>query len=433
MRRINWHLVRLLHHHGGALIVDSTRHGKKIPDSFSKTIPIWCSVLNHVTKLISQRQTVHEAQLTDESMSLGTSFSELYTPPSAVSSNESIQICERIPNFAKRFIEVFPELAMELPSLIKKPLRPIWLSTSSRMFHLERNIAEWLYTGPPTTAPPTPLSDIDFIPVICVTASRSVPDGLERTQSYVYVQGSGDDHELWGLGLSPALFWKHKEVLLNSPNVIECVKTVTKLVKERSLADYDSESEDHFLQQTFDDSHSCQETSNHSDFSWIKHFGLAIGRRQSGKPPDCWGRFDAIINCGAPEYLDNCTGENSLTEKYLFLPIPEGKRGSSQLAAEIPNVLAFVHKKLSQRKRILIHCAQGKDRSVGIALAILTKYLSDNGTIETDKNVIGSLTSQSIKERVLRTLGMIYKYHPSASPSQSTVKAVRHYFSRYNG
>lgn len=31
---------------GGCTIVDSTRKGKRFPDSMSKTIPIWCCVLN---------------------------------------------------------------------------------------------------------------------------------------------------------------------------------------------------------------------------------------------------------------------------------------------------------------------------------------------------------------------------------------------------
>lgn len=31
---------------GGCVIVDSTRKGKRFPDSMSKTIPIWTCVLN---------------------------------------------------------------------------------------------------------------------------------------------------------------------------------------------------------------------------------------------------------------------------------------------------------------------------------------------------------------------------------------------------
>jgi tRNA A64-2'-O-ribosylphosphate transferase len=47
------------------------------------------------------------------------------------------------------------------------------------------------------------LTELDFFPVICVSASKLVEDagGVERRLGYTYVQGSGDDHELWsGVG-----------------------------------------------------------------------------------------------------------------------------------------------------------------------------------------------------------------------------------------
>ncbi|KQK11202.1 hypothetical protein BRADI_2g58742v3 [Brachypodium distachyon] len=44
--RLNLHLALLAGERGGCIIVDSTRKGKRFPDSMSKTIPIWCSVLN---------------------------------------------------------------------------------------------------------------------------------------------------------------------------------------------------------------------------------------------------------------------------------------------------------------------------------------------------------------------------------------------------
>lgn len=40
------HILQLAQQHHGLVIVDSTRKGKRYPDSFLKTIPIWCHVLN---------------------------------------------------------------------------------------------------------------------------------------------------------------------------------------------------------------------------------------------------------------------------------------------------------------------------------------------------------------------------------------------------
>ena len=44
--RLNGHVAALCAERGGVVIVDSTRKGKRFPDSFSRTIPIWCCVVN---------------------------------------------------------------------------------------------------------------------------------------------------------------------------------------------------------------------------------------------------------------------------------------------------------------------------------------------------------------------------------------------------
>ncbi|KAJ0524400.1 putative tRNA A64-2'-O-ribosylphosphate transferase, rit1 domain-containing protein [Helianthus annuus] len=40
---------------GGCMIVDSTRKGKRFPDSMSKTIPIWTCVLNRAISNYSNK------------------------------------------------------------------------------------------------------------------------------------------------------------------------------------------------------------------------------------------------------------------------------------------------------------------------------------------------------------------------------------------
>ena len=40
----------------------------------------------------------------------------------------------------------------------------------------------------------------DFLPIMCVSASKQIQQGTERRSGgFAYVQGSGDDHELWGM------------------------------------------------------------------------------------------------------------------------------------------------------------------------------------------------------------------------------------------
>lgn len=77
--------------------------------------------------------------------------------------------------------------SLTLPSL-SKPLRPFW-------------------THPATRTPPTIEPDAPFTPVICVSASKWVGSEDDvpavtrvqggRTVGFSYVQGAGDDDELW--------------------------------------------------------------------------------------------------------------------------------------------------------------------------------------------------------------------------------------------
>ena len=51
---------------GGCIIIDSTRKGKRFPDSMSKTIPMWCCVLNrsihnHLKRLCNTNDQLNDA------------------------------------------------------------------------------------------------------------------------------------------------------------------------------------------------------------------------------------------------------------------------------------------------------------------------------------------------------------------------------------
>ena len=90
MRRINLQLLEIAEKNHGlargllrfdlanelysAVLVDSTRRGKTMPDALSKTVPIWCAVMNRF--LFPQSNTSHR----------------LHTPPNVVSKSEHTQI-----------------------------------------------------------------------------------------------------------------------------------------------------------------------------------------------------------------------------------------------------------------------------------------------------------------------------------------------------
>ena len=71
------------------IVVDSTRAGKRIPDALSKTIPIWCAVVN---KAIAKK--FPSAIPPDWE-------TNLFTPPASVSRQEHYQIEMRIDEWAE--------------------------------------------------------------------------------------------------------------------------------------------------------------------------------------------------------------------------------------------------------------------------------------------------------------------------------------------
>lgn len=64
-----------------------------------------------------------------------------------------------------------------------KPLRPIFVSPASTFS--------------------TPRNELNYYPVVCVSASKLAKESDVRERGFAYVQGAGDDHETWAKGLTP--------------------------------------------------------------------------------------------------------------------------------------------------------------------------------------------------------------------------------------
>ena len=176
-RRLNLHLLEIIGKNDGCIIVDSTRRGKRMPDALSKTIPIWCSVVNRF--LFPNLPDSHK----------------LHTPPQMVSDTEHAQITNLLPSFLEALQALHIPLD-DLLSKVSKPLRPIWITPESQL-QASDSIFE------------------DFHPVICCTVSRRVLGG--EASEGGYIQGAGDDTENWAYGLTPGLFWGNSLQLFSTP------------------------------------------------------------------------------------------------------------------------------------------------------------------------------------------------------------------------
>ncbi|KAF9073544.1 initiator tRNA phosphoribosyl transferase [Rhodocollybia butyracea] len=366
LRRPNLHLLN--ENYAGLVLVDSTRSGKRMPDALSKTVPIWCAVVNRAL-LLRHPQTPRE----DWDISL-------HTPPGTVSSQEHSQIVPLLDEWAK----ALNESSYVLPNLTL-PLRPIWITPSSSSF------------------PKFSANKRIFLPIICVSASQQVKEGFDRrTGGFVYIQGSGDDHELWGMGLTPDIFWRNRERLLSADR--SDLETVVA---------------------------SCVAASSQQEN--VARCPSAIGRVRgrlmvcstSELIVDPQGKLSVMAKEGLDDVallVISCKEECS-KECDLHIATLAGKKGQVHfLQVVLPRSMSFIRKHLCMGMRVCIGCDTGKDMSVGVAIAALQRFFDDEGNFaETDSDIMAD--KQSIRMR----LEWIISERPEANPSRNTLKRVNEF------
>lgn len=188
--------------------------------------------------------------------------------------------------------------------------------------------------------------------VICCTASRRV-FGAEMTE-YGYIQGAGDDNEGWSNGLTPDLFWGHREQLLAADQ-----EGITDLIQDLISTDQDNSIAD-------------------SDAVKIGPTRLYIGTLSSAGQAE---HYDGIVVCGGtlPFKLDQEI-KDAKERATLYLPCGDGKLGSRALRSQFPRIPSFINS-LPDRglpPKILFVCLTGKDLSVGVMLVVLCLFFDDN-------------------------------------------------------
>ena len=124
LRRPNIHLLSLAASHGGyvamnilyfyflinnlvqrLILVDSTRAGKRLPDALSKTVPIWCAVINRAILLRGGCFDIDvDVPLlpppSSSNVVMADTDLDLHTPPGVVSPHEHAQIAARLDTWA---------------------------------------------------------------------------------------------------------------------------------------------------------------------------------------------------------------------------------------------------------------------------------------------------------------------------------------------
>jgi len=278
-----------------------------MPDALSKTVPIWCCVLNRA--LFPEDAACHE----------------LYVPPVAVSESEHSQILARIP----RFVESFGRLRLDVESLrkqLRKPLRPLWVT-------------------PETQLAPTGEVFAGAHPVICCTSSRRVA-GAELSEGG-YIQGAADDTENWAQGLTSVVFWNNLDRLLSmpEPELPSCIRELVsgpwrpaeEAVPLKQLTEAIYVGTSGVPQEGAEDGGLC-----------------SVVLTSAVTKPESWVRSATRMEVGLGKHKAASRGLRhalpevcSFVSRFLSRDGPKGER------------------------RVVVTCETGKDISVGVALALL--------------------------------------------------------------
>ncbi|XP_031287828.1 tRNA A64-2'-O-ribosylphosphate transferase-like isoform X1 [Pistacia vera] len=435
--RLNLHVALLAGQKEGCMIVDSTRKGKRFPDSMSKTIPIWTCVLNRSVYNYRYRMCSNgllmEGQESNASEANGDNTRQVPVDwdcslhlPLWVSDMEKAAVNDRLDEWVKELDASGADIA-SLASCLKKPLRPLWISQKSVI---------WLNEVPDHDS-------WDFTPIILVSASS--PSGVIQQRStseysWNYIPGAGDDEESWARGLSPNLFWNHVYDLINSgPDV--CNQKVADIVeKDRvyraqrgQIAPQVTAKHPKLLGNSTDlsdvNASICSDLSNFkidlksSDegyaISWLGSTNLAVGTSQNVAKV-C--TVDCILNCDQ-ESITVCLPD---ADAYMHLPVVNSKLDRFSLLRNLPSAVNFAKLNIGKGNRLLICCHSGEDISVCICLAILISLFNGEGLFDNGKSFSETpITKLEMRRRLI----FICKFATNARPSRGNLKQVFNFLS----
>ncbi|CAL8582209.1 tRNA A64-2'-O-ribosylphosphate transferase [Xanthoria parietina] len=378
-RRLNLQVLEVVGHHRGCIIVDSTRRGKSMPDALSKTIPIWCAVMNRLL-FPDQGQDIR-----------------LETPTTVVAPSEQSQIESRL----DVFVSDAKRLQLDTSALrqtLSGPLRP-------------------LFVTPDHPFPDLPSQAlVPYHPIVCLTSSHRVHDA-ENSKSD-YIQGAGDDSESWSQGLTPSLFWWHKDTLMSATDT-ELPSLIASFI---ALEQADT-------------------LSRPTAPTLITPTATIFVGSHGSIDFDTW---DAVVSCSSTDQTGNQYTSTRGRPKVLRFPVSQGKIGSRALRAHLHLLAPFLQPILdsttsedaAKSVKILFTCPTGTDLAIGTALVALCLFFHDDGSrsnylaprdgneeAQTGKNSPRVRTNID-KLLIRRRLAWITTAKPGARPSRETLQAV---------
>lgn len=392
-----------------------------MPDALSKTIPVWCAVLNRAS---SRKYGCPEADREGFA---------LKTPRWMIPPTEHDQIDAKMEGFVKSLLDS----DLQVPKL-EKPLKPVFITPQTNLDSIEADSVR--------------SSQGSFTPVVLVSASRFVSDsaGLGDNDftnahrpkaNFIYVQGAGDDHENWARGLTPDMFWKHhNELLACDKEQIEAL--VDSIVAKEALSGGGKNG--HWFT-PLAASHSADGLAEVGDArsasasgadTEVGSSGVLIGSRAADhvfsipekeqydliihftsiSPPSPAASTDLTESLSSLNLSSDCKPSS----KVLTLHMSPNKKGLSAIRTVFPSAIERAHKTLTTAgSKILICCQEGKDLSGSLVVAVLASCFTDQRQLIVDEPSLANHKAQISKDATTRRLQWLVSANPRAAPSRA--------------
>ncbi|EPY53246.1 initiator methionine tRNA 2'-O-ribosyl phosphate transferase [Schizosaccharomyces cryophilus OY26] len=364
-RRLNLHLLDVLHTYGGIVLVDSTRRGKRMPDALSKTVPIWIATLN---KCVFERLRPHDLK-----------NRQLVFFPPYLPETERSAMSQKLDGFVDLLMNSGINLEF-ISSKLQKPMRPLWATPNSTLSSAQFE---------------------DYHTVVLVTASKQVHDGYSREYGFLYVQGAADDEEEWASGLGPLVFWNHVNQVLSfseedyAPNVQNLLSKVSS--NDTCIADANLVS---------------------NALTHLKPTNIFIGDRS---------KFSSLTN--KRTFLAvNFSSQALNIPQEIHCPIDSGKKGAQNFRKQAPKLLLTLNESkpswITLDSLFLLDDQSGKEIAPCFALLLLSLfYDSDLQKLSMPLKLETSQTHLD-KHQVRQRLIKIIEMHPKTNPSRAFLIAV---------
>lgn len=177
-------------------------------------------------------------------------------------------------------------------------------------------------------------------------------------------------------GLTPALFWEHKDELL-SVNQDETSNLIDRIVSEAKANTFTTSGE------WMNPPTGVKPVDNRISLCCLADIPTHILEGKGHPSFPC-----IVLRAGSSQNPSDIPQTNT---DFFLIYIPTDKKAAERaFKTNLSHCLDFAKRHLQSGRQVCVGCETGKDLSVGLAVAILQVFFDDDGKLETERRSLNS-------------------------------------------